>query len=378
MLSRRSMLMSMAAPALVHTQARAESGVGEQEILIGRTTPASPPITAMTMQRRMGADACIAAVNAAGGVHGRRIRVIDRDDAYDPVRADANVRELIDSVGVFAMLGAYGTHTLPTIMSRVELAGVPLVGAVTLGRDDRNPSKRFVFPVRVSAQSETAHIVKHQRTLNVQRFAILASTEGYGPQGAVEFAEALKAVGVEPVAVINLGFQDAGEAAARQLIETDTQAILASTLPPTLLKVLRPYRAEGGIAKALGFSSMRVEDLVSVLGPYCSGVGLSEAVPVPTRTSVTLVKQFQAALRAYARDAAPSYLGLDGYLEARVLVEGLQRAGRGLTRIGLVEALEGLGYHDFGGVNVRYGRGDRTGSTFVELVMLGGNGRIVY
>ncbi len=378
MLSRRSVLKAMTFSGLAPAVVRAEPGVSDQEILIGRTTPASPPITEMTMQRRGGADACIAAVNAMGGIHGRRIRIIDRDDAYDAVRADANVRELIDNIGVFAMLGAYGTHTLPTIMSRVELAGVPLIGAVTLGRDDRDPPKRFVFPVRVSAQTETSHIVRHQRTLGVTRFAILANTDAYGPEGAIEFADALKEAGLKPVVTINMTFQDSGELAARKLLESGAEAILASTIPQTLASVLRPYRAQYGVAKALGFSSMRVEDLMSTLGPLCSGVGLSEAVPVPTRIGVPIVKEYQTALRAHLPGAAPSYLGLDGYLEARVLVEGLRRAGRGLTRMGLVEGLESMGYHDFGGVNVRYGRGDRTGSTFVEVVMLGNNGRIIY
>lgn len=357
---------------------RAEPGVRDDELLIGRTTPASPPFTPTTMQRRVGANACIAAINAAGGIHGRKLRIVDLDDAYVPERAAANARQLIERDGVFALLGAFGTQTLGSVMKVVEDAGVPLVGATTLGREDRSPPKRYVFPVRVSAQAETAHAVRHQKTLGVERFVILASKEGYGPEGAVEFVDALKQVGLKPVAHINVGFTEPGEQAARALLASNAQAVLASTLPPTLAKVLGPYRAQGGGARVLGFSSMRLEDLVDALGPLAAGVGLSQAVPVPTRKSVPLSRRFQADLSAFDKKALPSYQGLDAYLEAAVLAEGLRRAGRNLTRNGLVEALESLKMHDFGGVFVKYGRGDRTGSTFIDIVMLGDQGRIVY
>lgn len=380
MASRRRVLgiMGVGMAAGSPFRALAEPGVRDDEVLIGRTTPASAPFTPMTMQRRVGANACIAAVNAAGGIHGRRLRIIDLDDAYVADRAVANARQLIEKDGVFALLGAFGTQTLTGVMKVVEAAGVPLVGATTLGREERSPPKRYVFPVRISAQAETAHVVRHQKTLGVERFAVLASKEGYGPEGAVEFIDALKQVGLKPVAHVNVGFTEPGEQAARQLLASNAQAVLASALPPTLAKVLAPYRAQGGGARVLGFSSMRLEDLVGALGPLAAGLGLSQAVPVPTRASVPLSRRFQAALAAFDKNAAPSYQGLDAYLEAAVLVEGLQRAGRNLTRNGLVEALESLKMHDFGGVFVKYGRGDRTGSTFIDIVMLGDKGRIVY
>ena len=357
---------------------RAEPGVREDEVLIGRTTPASPPFTPMTMQRRVGANACIAAVNAAGGVHGRKLRIVDLDDAYLPERARANARQLIERDRVFALLGAFGTQTLSAVMSVAEQLRVPLVGATTLGRDERQPAKRYVFPVRISAQAETLHVVKHQKTLGVERFAILASKEGYGPEGAVEFVDALQQLGSKPVAHLNVGFAEPVEAVARQLLASDAQAVLASVLPPTLARVLKTYRANGGSARVLGFSSMRIEDLIEALGPLAAGMSLSQAVPVPNSKSVPLSRRFQGALATFDRTAAASYQGLDAYLEALVLVEGLQRAGRNLTREGLVDALESLKMHDFGGVFVKYGRGDRTGSTYIDIVMLGDKGRIVY
>lgn len=177
-ISRRTVIGSLGVagiglPALLRAQS---TGFSEREILIGRVTPSeSPPFSGMAMQRRTAADAYIAQVNAVGGVHGRKIRIIDRDDSYRPDKAAASVQELIESEGVFALLGAFGTPTLPMVMAKAESAGVPLVGAVTLSHEARDPVKRFVFPVRISALRETAHVVKHQRTLAVERFAVLSS-----------------------------------------------------------------------------------------------------------------------------------------------------------------------------------------------------------
>lgn len=379
MLGRRQFVGSLGALGLAPALALAENGVSDREILIGRSTPASsPPFKDMALQRRTAADACIAALNAAGGVHGRRLRIVDRDDAYQAPKAEAVVRELIEKERVFAMLGAFGSPTLPAIIERVEAAGVPLIGAVTLGREAREPPKRFVFPVRISSQDETAHVVEHQRTIGMERFAVLASKEGFGPEGAYEFRQALAAARLKPVADIDFSLKDDGAALARRLIDGSPQAILAATLPQALANVLKPYRAAGGGAQVLGFSAMRIEDLSTALGPLAVGVGLSQAFPPPTRRSVPLVKRFNTVLAAHAGQAEPSYHGLDAYVEATVLIEGLRRAGRDLTRAALVNALESMHDFDTGGVVVRYGRGNRTGSTYVDIVMLGREGRLVY
>jgi hypothetical protein len=91
-----------------------------------------------------------------------------------------------------------------------------------------------------------------------------------------------------------------------------------------------------------------------------------------------LADDFRCALAAHAPGAAPSYHALEGYLEARVLVEGLRRCGGEPTRARLTSALESLSLHDFGGVLVRYGVNDRSGSTFTDLVMIGANGETVH
>ncbi|WP_158290117.1 ABC transporter substrate-binding protein [Ramlibacter sp. WS9] len=382
-ISRRDLIISLGAasvamPAAVLAQPPAQGAPSDREVLIGRTTPASSPFSEMARQRRTGADACIAKLNAAGGVHGRRVKIIDRDDGYQAEKASIAVKELLDQEGVFAMLGAFGTPTLPVVMARTEEAGVPLIGAGSLSNEARHPFKRHVFPVRAASVAETAHAIKHQRTLAVERFAIVSSKEAYGPAGANAFAASLQSAGLKPVETIAFSASDDARAVADRLRASGAQALLVSVLPKPFSAVLSHYRKMGGAAQVIGFSAIRIEDLVESLGPMAVGVGLSQPVPVPTRTTVPLVKAYHAALAAHDGQATPSYHGLEGYLEALVMVEGLRRAGRNLSRERLVSALESMTGHDFGGVLVKYGPNDRTGSAFVDIVMLNAKGGVVY
>jgi branched-chain amino acid transport system substrate-binding protein len=381
--SRRNLILTwgaagVALPVVAQVQGAVRGAPSDREILIGRATPADSPFADMARQRRIGADACMARINAAGGVHGRRIRIIDRDDGYQPEKASIAIRELLDNEGVFAMLGAFGSPTLPVVMSRVEEAGVPLIGAATLSNEARSPLKRHVFPVRAAATTEAAHAVRHQRTLAAERFAILSSKEAYGPAGAAAFTASLQSAGLKPVEVIAFAAGDDAQAIAERLHASGAQVLLVSVLPKPFAAILTLYRKRGGAAKIIGFSAIRIEDMVEALGPLAVGIGMAQPVPVPTRTTVPLVKDYHAALGANDARAAPSYHGLEGYLEALVLVEGLRRAGRNLSRERLVSGLESMTGHDFGGVLVKYGPNDRTGSTYVDIVMLGNRGAVVY
>ncbi|HSW19113.1 MAG TPA: ABC transporter substrate-binding protein [Ramlibacter sp.] len=326
----------------------------------------------------MGADACIARINASGGIHGRRIRLLDRDDGYRAEKAAATADELLQQQRVFAMLGAFGTPTLPAIMDRAGAAGAPLVGANSLTNEARQPFKRHVFPVRAASLAEAAHVVRHQRTLAIDHFAVLTSTEAYGPPGAAAYLAALQSAGVRPVAHIAFSAKDDPAAVAQALHAGAPQSLLIAALPKPFAAVLAHYRKLGGAAQGIAFSAMRIEDIASALGPMAAGLGLSQPVPAPTRQGVPLVHDYRSALSAVSSTEAPSYNGLEGYLEARVLAEGLRRTGRTLTRESLVAALESLRHHDFGGVAVHYSPVDRTGSTYMDIVLLGRRGELVY
>ena len=368
-------LLSLALPARF---ARAEEvGVTPTTITIGRVMPlGAPAFGAMARQHGGGAEACIAAVNAQGGVGGRRLVLKDRDDGYDGARAREQTRALVEDEKVFALLGAVGSPTLPPIMDVAEHHGVPLVGAASVGNEARTPTRKFVFPVRISAVGEASAIVRHQATIGSRRFVVLSSKEAYGPAGAAAFATALRDAGFTGQDIAFAASDDPRQVAQR-LVDANPDVVLISVLPRPYAAVARQVDALGAHPRTFGLSVISIEDLSAALGPLAEGIALSQVLPSPTSHSSMLAIEFRRALAAHAPAIAPSYHALEGYLEARVLVEGLHRAGNDLTRARLVAALESFTPHDFGGVLVRYGAADRTGSTFSDLVMLRANGRVV-
>jgi branched-chain amino acid transport system substrate-binding protein len=377
-INRRIAVTAMASLGLPASKVRATgAGVTSTTLTIGRVMPTGSPVFgSMARQHASGAEACFASVNAQGGIGGRRIVLRDRDDGYDAARARNQTRALIEEDNVLALLGAVGTPTLPPIMELAQQFGVPLVGASSVGNEARLPPRKFVFPVRMSALGEASAIVKHQATIGTKRFVVVSSKEAYGPAGGEAFASALRSAGFSGQDIA-FGARDDPRQVAQRLHDAKPDVILISVVPQPYGAVAREFKALGGSARTFGLSVMRSEDLGVALGGLAEGIALSQVLPYPMSQSSPLAVEFRRALAMHAPTAEPSYHALEGYLEARVLLEGLRRAGGQPSRASLANALETLSPHDFGGVLVRYGQTDRTGSTFSDLVMLGANGSMV-
>lgn len=378
---RRTVLLS---PILLTVAARARAqpvdvnGVTRTTVTIGRLAPQSSKLFgAMARQHADGADVYIADVNAKGGIAGRRIVVKDRDDGYSADRAQVEVTALIESDKVFALLGAFGTPTLPTVLKAIESAGVPLIGASNVADDARRPARRYAFPVRASSFAEAAATVKHQSMIGAKRFIVLSCKESFGPAGAAAYVAALNQASLAAPEITFSAISDDPKLVARRLIATPHEAILVSALPKAVAAVAREYVRLGGNAVMIGLAAIRIDDLRAELGPLAAGIVLSQALPSPFTVASVLSIEYRRLMSTYKPNTELSYFGLEGFLEAKVLMEGLKRTGANLTRERLVSALESMTDHDLGGLFVHYGKGVRTGVTFVELVMLRSDGSIL-
>jgi ABC-type branched-subunit amino acid transport system substrate-binding protein len=342
---------------LLFMSTRSALAASANTLTIGRVTPSSSPIfRELAQRRRDGADAYIAEVNAKGGIAGRKLVVVDRDDGYNAEQAARETALLVEKDNVLAMLGAFGTPTLPKVMDVLEAARVPLVGAVDVRDDARHPERRFVFPVRAGTFHEASAVVKHQTTIGLKRFVVLTSTESYGPPGAAAYGAALKAAGL-PFQHISFSASDDPVQVATRLRDAAPEAVLLSVLPKSLAAVKRHYAALGGRATMIGHSSMAMDDFRKELGPLSGEMVFSQIMPSPYGGASPLAQEFRRLLAVHRPDAKPSYNGIEGFLEAKVL--------------------ETINHLDFGGPLVTYGKGVRAGSTFVDLVLLSRDGALV-
>ena len=376
---RRAVFLSpLLFPIAAHAQSVDENGVTRSTVTVGRLSPQSSKLFgAMARQHADGADAYIAEVNAKGGVAGRHIVVKDRDDGYSAERAEVELKALIETDKVFALMGAFGTPTLPTVVRIADGAGVPLIGANDVADDARRPIRKYVFPVRASAFTEAVASVKHQAMIGAKRFVVLSCKESFGPAGAAAYKAALKQAGFEAPEISFSISSDDPKLIAKRLIDVQPETILVSVLPKAFAAVAREYIRLRGKAVMMGLSPIRIDDLHTELGPLAAGIVLAQALPSPFTAASALANEYRRLMSLHKPGVEASYFGLEGFIEAKILVEGLKRAGARLTRDRFVSALESMTDHDLGGFFVRYGKGIRTGVTFVELVMLKADGSIL-
>lgn len=121
-------------------------------------------------------------------------------------------------------------------------------------------------------------------------------------------------------------------------------------------------------------SNVNSDDFFKSLGEDGRGIGVMQVMPFPRDLSATVVREFQRVLKSMKEPPPASYATLEGFVAAKLLAEGLRRAGPNPTRQTLVDALASMHEIDLGGVELGYGPGDRSGSRFVELTIIGRNG----
>lgn len=347
-----------------------------QEIVLGRTLPVTGPIAVYGKAKMEGGNLAIQQVNDQGGINGRSISVVTLDDAYDPVRAERNVRELDERHRPVALMGAVGVPVVASILPTMETLKLPVVGLSSGADAVRTPSKRYVFPVRASYRLEGEHTVRLLKTIGTTRIAILRQSDPFGTTVAGAYEEAARAAGLEIAGIVTIDRdQEVLDPAITEIRKIGSQAVLLALNAEPASRFVKAYRGQGGAA---GLYAMSVTDMSQVsrrAGDASRGMAFSQVVPVPTDATRKVVREY--AELATKSGHVPSFYGLEGFIEARVLIDALRRCGGNINREGLVEALERVGRWEIGGYTVEYGKGVRTGSVFVEMAIIGTGGKLL-
>lgn len=362
-------------PASVAT----DPGISPNGILIGQSGVFSGPISAPALQYRAGAQIHFDEVNARGGVNGRKITLISYDDKFDPKLGAANTKKLLDEDKVFALFGFVGTGTILGSMPQIDEHRIPMVGAVSGTDALRSPQMKLIFHTRASYGQETEKMIEQLKTTGVKSIAVAYQDDPFGKGGLKSTQDAFLRQGVKPVieAPIDMGKLDALGPMVAKLSQSQPEAIILITAGKASSRFIREYLKTGFRPQFFGVSVMSAKDLFADLGADAHGIVIAQVAPSPLRTSLGISKEFLAAARkANSKDI--SYNSLEGYMTAKVLVEGLRRAGKDLSREKLIAALETLQQYDLGGFVVDFSRGKRAGSSFVDLSIISKNGEFLH
>lgn len=361
-------VITTAAPA-------AEPGVSASKVSIGMTVPLTGPLATYGTQLRRGLTLGLDQVNAGGGVAGRAIELLVKDDAGRPEQAVANTQALLEG-GVLAMTGLHGAGTIEAVLPVLDAASVPLVGVASSAELLREPVRRHVFNLRAGAREEAAAMVLHLDTLGITDVAVLAQDDALGQAGLEGIQIELIRLSMRPQAVVRL----APEASAAATAAAVQQA--CARRPQGLVLVLDARNALGAIRNARRAACGVRFYVTSEAGAQLladgaqsselAGVIVSQVVPHPASAALPLQAEFQRV--SAAAGVTPSYPALEGFIYARALVEAMRRCGRELTRRCLVSALESKPL-DLGGYRLQFAPNDRRGSRFVEMTIVTTDGR---
>jgi ABC-type branched-subunit amino acid transport system substrate-binding protein len=365
---------------VISTLSWAEPGVTDTNITIGMSSPFSGPNGAYGVDMRQTIEAYFAQVNKVGGINGRKLSLVALDDGYETERTVANTKALINEKNAFALLAFYGSSPTTEAMNTVfGPAKVPLIGTISGAGTLReaigsNPNARYMFNVRASYADETEAIVNQLAALGLKNIAVFYQNDGFGKSGLEGVTAALKKHNLAPSAVGTVERNSVDVAKAVEAIAKATpQAVVMVTLYKPTAAFVKAMKKAGQNPMLSTLSPVGAEQMVQELGTDARGIVVSQVVPYPWNNVVPVVRDYQKL----SEKQQFSYYGLEGYIMARTLVEGLKRAGKDLTRDKLVSALESLSNTDIGGYRINYSATARQASHFVELTVVGPGGRLL-
>jgi len=363
--------------ALWTSQAAADPGVTPNKIVLGQAAVFSGPAAQLGIQMRNGIKAYLDHVNAAGGVHGRKIELVTEDDRYEPSVAPAASRKLIEEHKVFALLGYVGTPTGVAHLPVVTQAKVPLVGMFTGAEALRVPFNRYVFHVRASYYDETEKIVEQVVSTGGKKISVFYQNDAYGEAGrkGTELALTKRAMKIHSNGTVERNTLKVEEA-VKDIHSSEPDAIVMVGAYAACAEFIRQMRKAGSGATFYNVSFVGSKALADTLGSDGSGVAISQVVPFPWSTAVPVVKEYQILAKS-AGFADYNFSAMEGFLTAKVMVEGLRRAGKSPTREDLVDALERMNDVDVGGFYVSYSPKNHAGSKFVDLTIIGRGGKFM-
>jgi ABC-type branched-subunit amino acid transport system substrate-binding protein len=357
-------LLAIAGSMLAQAQ-----GVTDTEVILGQSVALSGPAEQLGKEMQMGASLYFDQVNARGGVHGRRIVLKTLDDGYDPPRAAANTRKLINDEKAFALFGYVGTPTSQASLPIFTEAKVPFVGAFTGAELLREPFNRYIFNVRASYFDETEAIVQHLTAMSVNRIAVFYQNDAYGQAGLAGVERALKKRNLEVAgrATVERNTVEVKKA-VESMAQAKPQAIVMVGAYKACAEFIRQMKKAGANPTFWNVSFVGSKALAKELGSEGRGVQISQVVPFPWDTSVPVVREYRKLLDEAKGE--PGFGTLEGFIAAKVAVEGIRRAGRNLTREGFIRAMESMTDYDAGGFKVSFGPSDHNASDFVDLTII--------
>ena len=339
--------------------------------VVGQVVPLSAPISAAAAQEYVaGAEAYFASVNAKGGVNGRKVRPSVKDDAFAPEKTLQATRELLQENPI-ALFGYIGTPQAQILLKNNVLAeaGIALLAPWSGVPELREPLSPHVFHIRASSVDEGAKMVEQLYTLGMRRFAVLHQDDTFGRAGLAGVEAGVKRKGLKTVAVGSYPPRSPEDidAAVVAISAANPEAVILVATSPATTAFAKKLRATGNRAQLFTMSTTSFKTLVKNLGvDGARGIGIAQVMPFP----------YSLRRRSRASLANVSHASMESFVAAKVLVEAIRKAGPNPTRQKVIAALDKMNSFDLGGFEIGFSPDNHQGSTFVEITVIGQDGKL--
>ncbi len=349
------------------------AGPAAAEIRIGQTAGFTGAVAASVKEVTDGAKLYFDAVNARGGVGGQKLELISLDDQFDPKLAAENAKKLIGQ-GVICLFLNRGTPHTQAIMPLLAESKIPLVAPSTGAMVLHNPVNPWIFNVRATYQREAERTISHLSVVSVRRIAILQVDDSFGADAAVGLRKGMANAKLEPVAYEKYDRAKPDFAPLiPKIVKGDPQAVVLVGSGTAVVDAIKALRAAGSRAQMVTLSNNASAGFVKALGDLAHGTVVSQVLPSERSLGLPIVKEATDLAKAKGLEITPA--SLEGFAAAKVLVEGLRRAGREPTRTSLRNALEAFNKVNIGGLELSYSATNHTGLDYADLSIVGQDGK---
>jgi len=322
-------------------------GVTDTEVVVGITQPLSGP-AALWGNTALGGKAWADYVNDQGGVHGRKIKVILKDDGYNPARALANLQEMKGDVfAVNQLLGTAVVHTCRDFFAENKIPLINAYGNTRMFADYPKDKLRYIFVAYTDYEDE-ADFLTHWafKNLGSRKFAIFYQNDDFGKLGWSGVAKAIVDLGGKASLVTAVPYEVTERALgahALKLKEAGADTLLIYPTPTHGALILKESAKIGYRPKVLASFPLGDPIMFKVAGPLWEGVypagvvhiGIPGFDPEANR-AFDILKKYNPNLEK------AGFFGLFGAGSMMHLVEGLKRAGRDLTVEKMIRAMESI------------------------------------
>ncbi|MFN3691495.1 MAG: ABC transporter substrate-binding protein [Fervidobacterium sp.] len=322
-----------------------EVGVYNDKVVIGTFQALSGPYATIGQEMTKGMKAYFNWINKRGGVFGRKIELIVADDQLNPAKTVVEVKRLVEQDKVFAIVGGLGTYGCLAVMDYLEQNKVPFVYQGAGTSKLVMPPKKYIFGVQPDYTLEGSLIAKYVSEIaNFKAPAIVYMNNDIGLEGYTAFKEKLSDYKKQIVAEISYNPADTDYSGlVVKLIEKNPDVIIIYGLLTDTVRWVKTIKDYGLNSKIMTIYPNADPSFITLAGNYAEGVIFTGWVPLATPDKPEFVRDYQRAFsifqESYPKQNMSSY-AVAGFIAAEVFTEGLIRAGKNITREGLVKALE--------------------------------------